>query len=706
LSGIDKHKETYREEAYELLTELESSLLELEERPDDIEQVGRAFRALHTIKGSGSMFGFDRIAAFTHEVETVFDRVRNGEIKVTRQLIDLTLSARDYIKKLLDGTDISDNEEAGEILIPLKNLVPQPIDKTLPLSPAASSKGEACDGPDQGEITYRIHFGPNPDIFKKGIDPVYLLDELHALGSCRSIAYADAIPELTDIDPEACYTYWDIILTTDKGINAIKDVFIFVEDDCKITIDVIYDSTKFGEEFGNKRVGDILVERGFVTQEDIDQVIVRQKRIGEILVEAKMVDQRKIESALAEQQHLKEIKQKEQQKEQPVDVASSIRVSSDKLDSLVNLVGEMVTVQARFSQLCAFKNDPDFLSVAEEVERLTAELRDQTMSIRMLPIGTTFSKFKRLVRDLSKELGKEIELTTEGAETELDKTVIEKLGDPMVHLIRNCIDHGIETPDMRISVGKPAQGMVHLSARHSGAYVLIEIKDDGAGLDADAIRAKAIDKGLIAPEDELTEKEIYSLILAPGFSTAKTVTNVSGRGVGMDVVKRAIDNLRGSIGISSQKGIGTTITLKLPLTLAIIEGLLVQIGKEYFILPLSVVEECIELSREDIANAHGRHLANVRGQIVPYIRLREQFAINGKQPEIEQIVIAGVESHRVGFVVDNVVGEHQTVIKTLGRVYKDIEGISGATILGEGTVALILDISKLYQIIEREEVVL
>jgi two-component system chemotaxis sensor kinase CheA len=307
------------------------------------------------------------------------------------------------------------------------------------------------------------------------------------------------------------------------------------------------------------------------------------------------------------------------------------------------------------------------------------------------------------VRDLSKELGKEIELTTEGAETELDKTVIEKLNDPMVHLIRNCIDHGVETPDFRSNIGKPAQGMIHLSAKHSGAYVLIEIVDDGAGLDADVIRSKAVEKGMIVPDAELTEKEIYSLILAPGFSTAKTVTNVSGRGVGMDVVKRAIDNLRGSIGITSQKGIGTTITLRLPLTLAIIEGLLVQIGKEYFVLPLSVVEECVELTREDIANAHGRHLANVRGQIVPYISLREQFAINGKKPEIEQIVIVGVEGHRVGFVIDNVIGEHQTVIKTLGRVYKDIEGISGATILGDGTVALILDIQKLVQIAEREE---
>lgn len=683
------------EEAYELLTELETSLIELEEIPDEQELISRVFRALHTIKGSGGMFGFDQVSAFTHEVETVFDLVRNGEMKVTKELIDLTLSARDHIRILIDAPDEADEAKGKEIIIGLKKLTPK------------SSKKETCMVKNSSaeetqpvkDITYRIHFMPDQNIFTKGINPVLLLNELRESGNCKVLAYTDTVPDLNDIDPEKCYTYWDIIITTDKGINALKDIFIFIEDDCKLTIDVIDDHEKFGEEFSNKKLGTILIERGFIVEEDLQKVLGQQKKIGEMLIESNIVDPRKVEAALTEQQHLKQIKQKEQ----VTDTASSIRVASDKLDSLVNLVGEMVTVQARLSQISAYQNDPNLLSIAEEVERLTGELRNQTMSIRMLPIGSTFSKFKRLVRDLSKELGKEIELTTDGAETELDKTVIEKLNDPMVHLIRNCIDHGIESPDKRSSLGKPAQGMLHLSAKHSGAYVFIEIIDDGAGLDPEAIRTKAVEKGMIAADAELTEKEIYSLILAPGFSTAKTITNVSGRGVGMDVVKRAIENLRGSIEITSQKGIGTTITLKLPLTLAIIEGLLVQIENEYFVLPLSVVEECIELTREDIANAHGRHLANVRGQIVPYIRLREQFTIHGKEPAIEQIVIAGVEGHRVGFVVDHVIGEHQTVIKTLGKFYKDIEGISGATILGDGTVALILDISKLFQIVERRE---
>ncbi|MBI5664669.1 MAG: chemotaxis protein CheA [Nitrospirae bacterium] len=702
MSNAEQHKAVYMEEASELLAELETSLLELEENAGDAELIGRIFRALHTIKGSGAMFGFDDIAAFTHEVETSFDMVRNGLLPVTKKLIDLTLSSRDYIKTLLDEPESSDKQRAGEIIYSLKKLSPKTImPDDVKNSPAPPSpKGNESEK----SVTYRIRFRPPVDIFMRGINPVLLINELYGLGECSITAQTDAIPQIVDIDPESCYTYWDIVLTTDLGTNAIRDVFIFIEDDSEINITVLNDSSTSEAEAGHKKIGEILVERGDLTEKDIQKALRKQKPLGEFLINDRMVDAGKIESALAEQKHVKEIKQREQQKEQPADTASSIRVASDKLDSLVNLVGEMVTVQARLSQLSSFRNDPDLLAVAEEVERLTGELRDQTMSIRMLPIGTTFSKFKRLVRDLSKELGKRIELTTEGAETELDKTVIEKLNDPMVHLIRNCIDHGIETPDVRSDIGKPAQGMVRLSAKHSGAYVLIEIMDDGAGLDADAIRAKAVEKGMISLDAELTEKEIYSLVLAPGFSTAKTVTNVSGRGVGMDVVKRAIDNLRGSIGITSQKGIGTTITLKLPLTLAIIEGLLVQIGIEYFVLPLSAVEECVELTRQDIANAHGRHLANVRGQIVPYIRLRGQFVMDGRPPDIEQIVIVGIEGRRVGFVVDNVVGEHQTVIKTLGRVYKDIEGISGATILGDGTVALILDIQKLVQTAEREEV--
>jgi two-component system chemotaxis sensor kinase CheA len=321
----------------------------------------------------------------------------------------------------------------------------------------------------------------------------------------------------------------------------------------------------------------------------------------------------------------------------------------------------------------------------------------------MLPIGSTFSKFKRLVRDLSGELGKEIELTTEGAETELDKTVLEKLNDPLIHLIRNSIDHGIEMPAVRESRGKNRCGTVHLSAVHSGSNVLISIRDDGAGLDKEAIRAKAIERGLISADANLPDRELFGLILLPGFSTAKKVTNVSGRGVGMDVVKRSIESLRGTVEIDSERGVGSTITVRIPLTLAIIDGLLVNLGDGSYIIPLSSIEECVELTREDSERSNGRNIATVRNRLIPYIRLRELLHVPGEPPEIEQIVITRTNGDCIGFVVDHVIGQHQTVIKSLGRIYKDIEGISGSTILGNGTVALILDGPKLARSAEIQE---
>jgi two-component system chemotaxis sensor kinase CheA len=451
---------------------------------------------------------------------------------------------------------------------------------------------------------------------------------------------------------------------------------------------------------GYKRLGEILVDRGDITPEELREVLGEKKFIGEMLVEKGIVPPGKVESALMEQQHVRTRQEKDRAKEESI---SSIRVPADKLDTLVNLVGELVTVQARLSQTASTLEHAELASVAEEVEHLTAELRDNTLNIRMLPIGTTFGRFKRLIRDLSQELGKEIEMTTDGADTELDKTVIERLNDPLVHLIRNSIDHGIESPDGRLAAGKPRVGRIHLSAVHSGANVVVEITDDGRGLDREAILGKAMERGLIAAGAELSDRDIYNVIFAPGFSTAKEVTNVSGRGVGMDVVKRSIDALRGSIDIKSEKGRGTTVTIKLPLTLAIVEGLLVGIADSRFVLPLSIVEECVELTRKDVEESHGRNVAHIRGEIVPYIKLRNEFNIAGDPPDIEQIVITDVNGEKVGFVVDSVIGEHQTVIKNLGKAYRDVDTISGATILGDGSVALIVDALKLVKSMETSE---
>ena len=676
---MDQHREAYREEAREILSELEAALLKLEETPDDRELIARVFRAMHTIKGSGAMFGFDAIAAFTHEIETVYDRVREGKIPVTPDLVSLTLSACDQIWKML-GDEPADAAAQGRILAAFR----EKLAGAPPAVKTAAGQSEIAPSPESREaslVSYRIQFRPGKDLFATGTNPILLLDELRALGPHRVTARTDLIPLLPELEPEACYLYWDVILATTKGGDAIQDVFIFVADACELKIDVISDAEAALEGVGDaKPPGASPAERGGP----------REALLSQELSESGA------DLALTERQPTLGARQEKA-------AASSIRVAADKLDVLVNLVGELVTVQARLSQKASAGADADLVSIAEVVERLTAELRDNTMDIRMLPIGSLFSKFSRLVRDLSGQLGKEVVMTTEGADTELDKTIIERLNDPLVHLIRNSIDHGIEPPQARTAKGKQSQGTVHLSAFHSGASVLIQVRDDGAGLDKERIREKAVEKRLIADHAVLSDKEIFSLIFLPGFSTSRTVSNVSGRGVGMDVVKRGITAMQGSIEIASAKDEGTTITLKLPLTLAIIDGLLVRVGDACFILPLSSIDECVELTRQDVANSHGKNLAMIRGEIVPYLRLRQRFGIEGEPPPIEQIVTFQTDGQRVGLVVDQVVGEHQTVIKSLGRFYGGVDEVSGATILGDGNVALILDLPKLVQKAETAE---
>jgi two-component system chemotaxis sensor kinase CheA len=689
----EKHAQVFIEEALELLADLEAALLELEDSPEDPELIGRIFRAMHTIKGSGAMFGFNAVSSFTHDIETVYDLIRKGKTKVTKALVDVSLTACDEIRKMIEAPD-GGNVETDRTASLRGSFQRMAIEQE---SGKESSAVKGSESQSETEVaheplTYRIRFRPDKDIFKSGANPLLLLNELRSLGKCTVIAQTDTLPPLEELDPELCYTYWDIILTTEKGLNAIRDVFIFVEDGSELSITALDEEEVGATEC--KKLGEILVERGDLCEEDVKQVLGRQKRIGELLVDSSVVDSRKVASALAEQEHVKEVKRERQMR----DAASSIRVPAEKLDHLVNMVGELVTIQSRMNQIASQLRDPALLQVVEEVERLISELRDNTMNIRMLPIGTTFSRFKRLVRDLSSELGKEIVLKTEGEETELDKTVIERLSDPLIHIIRNSIDHGIESPEMRESLGKSRQGTVRLSAFHSGANVVIEISDDGAGLNKDAIRRKAIDRGVLSPEAEISEKDLFSLVFGAGFSTADRVTGVSGRGVGMDVVKKKIEGLRGSVELSSKEGEGTTVTLKLPLTLAIIDGLMVTVGDADYIMPLASVEECIEFSRAGSGNSNGRNLVALRDRVVPYVTLREIFRVSGDAPPIQQIVISDVDGEKVGFVVDHVIGKHQTVIKALGKLYRDTEGLSGATILGDGSVALILELPKLVEI--------
>jgi two-component system chemotaxis sensor kinase CheA len=636
-------KQSFREEAREILVDLEAALLELNENPTDMELVGRIFRGLHTIKGSGAMFGFDQLAAFTHNLETAFDEVRNGRLAVGTELIDLTLSALDQIRVLLEegaGMPPADPEARAKILAKVRHLAGIPAQKPT-LEKAQTSQPVHGTGP---ICEWHIRFAPGPDMMRNGANPFLLLQELRQLGGLSVRTSMAAVPPLAELDPERCYVSWEMVLATATGADAIRDVFIFVEDGCELTIEAASAPEAIAQALAEPRT----------------QTAGRRSY------------------------------------DKP-DNLSSIRVPAAKLDQFVDLVGELVTVQARLTEFAAQSDDPEVSAVSEEIERLTSALRENSMNIRMLPIRATFEKFRRLVHDLARDLGKDVELTMEGADTELDKTVIDQLGDPLMHLIRNSIDHGISSPEDRAAHGKRPTASIHLSARHSGASVLVGVSDDGNGIDADAVRNRAIEKGLVAADAQLTEAETFALIFQPGFSTAKKVTDVSGRGVGMDVVRQRVDSLRGTIEVVSKPGVGTTVTLRLPLTLAIIDGLLLGVGDACFVLPLANTLECIELTRADIERANGKHLASVRDELVPYLRLREHFNISTEPPAIEQIMIVETEEGRFGFVVDQVLGNCQTVIKNLGRFYRHVQVVSGATILGNGTVALILDPERLVQ---------
>ncbi len=657
--------ETYLIEAEELLSQVEEIALDIQPGVDSTEAVNRLFRVFHTIKGSGSMFGFTAVADFTHHVETVLDQVRGGSLAITAEMIEQVLAARDHIAALLaasQGGEAVAPQDGERIAAAFRALVPAAVPAVRVEAPR-----EAPPQPGTALHTYSIFFRPNLNLMMAGTDPMSLLDEIGALGSCTIVADIGAVPALEKIQADGCYLAWRISLTTDEGLSAIKDVFLFVEDGAELRIEV-----------------DPVPVTGSGALEAVPAAVCSTAGQGA----GKPAE---AEPAAAD----KLVARMNSSKSAPV------RVAAERLDLLVNLVGELVMTHSRIAQVAARANVASLSTPVEDLERIVQTLRDAVLGIRMMPIGATFNRFKRLVHDLSAELGKEIDLQIDGGETELDKTVLDQLGDSLVHLVRNCIDHAIEPPEERVRMGKPRRGVIRLAASHAGAQVVVTIQDDGRGLPLDMIRAKAIEKKLIAPDAVLSEKEIVNLIFLPGFSTAKTVTSVSGRGVGMDVVRRQIEALRGTIKVTSGQGGGTSVTLGLPLTLAIIEGQLLEIGVDQFIVPMSAVAENVELEAAQRFRNNGRNVIAVRGEQVPYIRLRDLFEIRGGAPEIEKIVIVNHEGRRVGLVVDRVLGSHQTVIQSLGRYYRQIEVASGATIMGDGRVALILDLAGLVRSVER-----
>lgn len=661
--------EVFRQEASELFEVLEGALLDLGQRPDDRELVDSAFRALHTIKGSGAMFGFDKVASFTHEFETAFDRVRKGEIKPTQELISVALAAKDYIRALIEDPQSTDDIIGEAILDDLKRFVSsdQPavqvaeIAEAPPLAPTESK-----------QAGWHLYLEFESHILRNGSNPLDLLEDLCKLGPCFVVPVTDGIPFLDEMEPEDCYLKWDVKLHAACDKDAIDDVFMFVQDEMKLTLSPLEQAE---------------APAPVPLFQLLDEEPVADTPVPVVEAIAAPV----AEPPVAKAELRSDVKPEAKRDDRGI---ATVRVQAERLDELMDRVGELVIAQARLTQLASSGSDLSIKMIAEEIERLASSLRDTTMGARMVPIGSLFGRFRRLVHDLSRDLSKPVEFVTSGEDTELDKTMIECLADPLVHLIRNAIDHGIEDTATRAANGKTEQGRIELAAVHSGAQVLVTVKDNGGGLNTARIRAKAEEQGLIAAGAVLTDHEIHQFLFHPGFSTAQTISALSGRGVGMDVVKRTIENMRGTIDLSTRPGQGTTVTLRLPLTLAIIEGLLIRVGEGRYIIPLSAVEECVELTAED-ERSRGRNFLNVRGNLVPFLRLREIMSSSGTPDRHQKTIIISTGETRVGLVADQIIGNHQTVIKSLSKLHSDVTIFSGATILGDGTAALILDVAQL-----------
>jgi len=724
-------RQIFAEESTELLEQSESILLKLEDEPDSDELINDLFRAIHTIKGSAGIFGFDDVVSFTHVAESVMGRLRDKEISLDENLGSLLLDSRDQISKLVthvlanaeepiaDSLRKSGDELLKQLQLYLDGDAPEPSiavavgNETDDIS--ASSSGSEAVSNDYWHISVRF----NRNVLANGMDPLSFFRYLNTVGDFISMTTLTAdLPSLGDINPEESYLGFEMDLNTAASKEAIADVFEFVVEDCQLHIlpprskldDYTLLIDALPEE--NMAIGEILVASGALTKDELLEAleyqgdntvtetvedgenmpveITTKPQLGSVLVDKGMADSRIVDAAVNKQEKVKEAKIVEQQ---------SVRVNAEKLGDLINLVGELVISSAHTELKAKQTEQPELLETAEHLTRLVEEIRDATLSLRMVQIGDTFNRFKRVVRDISKDLGKKIDLQISGGDTELDKTVVEKISDPLMHLIRNSLDHGIEKPDVRTANGKSETATVKLEAYHDSGSIVIEISDDGAGLDPDILVAKAIENEILSANQQLTLPEIHRLIFAPGFSTAKEVTSISGRGVGMDVVNKNIDALRGQITVNSELGVGTSFTIRLPLTLAIIDGFQVLVGQSSYVIPLDLVEECIELDEQQ---AKKGEYVDLRGEVMPYLHLSEIFKDDDssntsmkREGHRNNIVVVQYAGQKTGLVVDELLGEYQTVIKPLGKVFQNLKGISGATILGSGEVAMIIDVPAL-----------
>ncbi|MDY0963130.1 chemotaxis protein CheA [Massilia sp. CFBP9026] len=665
--SIEQALQTFTAECRELLHEMEDALLGCVKGNASADSINAVFRAAHTIKGSAGLFGLDHIVGFTHVAESVLDAARAGRQAFTPQLIELLLACRDHMARLVDEVaagQLAEDPGLAEAGLPLRQRLAAYLDDAPATAGAAAPVENAAAG-EGGHWHISLRFGS--EVLRNGMDPMSFLRYLSTLGTVLHVApVLDAVPGLDALDAETCYLGLELALRSDAGLAAIEGAFEFVRDDCRLRIVAPGSPAATWRALVDEFLAErdtmlrLLAECGSWTEPDADCA-------GEL-----------------------EVADSARPRERRGQEKNSVRVDADKLDHLIDLVGELIVATAGANLAARRAQNVELQEYGATLNSLVEDVRNSALQLRMVKIGSTFTRFKRVVHDVARDLGKDIELLIDGEDTELDKTVVEKIADPLTHLVRNAIDHGIEPAALRRERGKPAHGTIWLNAYHDSGTVVIEVGDDGGGLQRERLLAKAIERGIVEEGRHLSDAEVYALIFEPGFSTAEQVTNLSGRGVGMDVVKRNITALRGTIQIDSTPGVGTTMRVRLPLTLAIIDGFQVAVGGSVFVVPLEMVEECVEFRNDD-----GQDYTNLRGTVLPFIRLRELFALDGAASSRQSLVVVRYAGQRAGLVVDGLLGESQTVIKPLGKIFRHMRCISGSSILGSGDVALILDVPSL-----------
>ncbi len=719
---LTQFHDAFFEESFEALDSMEAALLKLDIGAPEPELINTIFRVAHSIKGGSATFGFSDIASFTHSCETLLDELRSGGMQVSLDISDLLLKTVDVMRAMLRSTQskqpmnmqrVSDIQFDVELMIAQKNNAPAkpaaapaparaavttaaaPAQASVPAGPASvattDSTASATAGAPVIAKHWEITFRPYRELFARGNDPLRMMRELTELGDLKVEVDTSALPSFADLDAQSCYLAWKLELAGDVAEDAIKQVFEWAEGDCDLELRLVGGETADVATVAAAEPAAVTEPVAAVEPVAIDAAPANANVIADAILSGNAPASAAILTAVPAAAKPDAIS--------AVGDSGSIRVSVEKIDELMNTVGELVITQAMLSQLGANlegANAEKLRAGLAQLERNTRELQESVMRVRMLPISFVFSRFPRMVRDIAQRLGKQIDLKLTGEQTELDKTVLEKIGDPLVHLVRNSIDHGIEMPDVRVAAGKDAAGTVHLDACHRGGNIAVEVSDDGGGLDKDRILAKAKQRGLVGQNDVLTDEQIHDLIFLPGFSTAEKTTDLSGRGVGMDVVRRNVKELGGKIELRSERGKGSRFIITLPLTLAIVDGQSVAVGSETYIIPLISIVESMRLKETSISRLSGHNeVFSFRGDYLPIIRLHELFGVEPRAHALHEglVVIAEGDGRRVGLFVDDLLGQQQVVIKSLEANYGHVEGVSGATILGDGSVALILDVT-------------